>query len=39
MKTVVKFIINNIVLKVLKQICGDDCAVKREELKKWAMYL
>ncbi len=34
MKYIARFL-----LIILKQICGDDCAAKRKELKKWAMYV
>jgi len=29
----------NILCTVLRQICGDDCAAKRKELAKWAMFV
>lgn len=29
----------NITSKIFEQICGDDCASKREELAKWAMFV
>lgn len=29
----------NILLAILRQICGDDCASQREDLADWAMFI